>query len=219
VSNPVPKLILHSDQSFTLTGARDAELLKSLSGKKLPKILYVPSAFNARRKAFDETSAYYSKLGFTHVRLFEPEEGAREEHSQALQEADVVHLSGGEVIAFATRLQATGFDELLKAFLNRGGVLLGVSAGAMVMSRSFKTAQLHRERGDFRGLGLIEFEIIPHAIDHFPRQELIQKFAKDNSVPIYAMNDGDIIVVHGRKIRTYGAPLLHGAEFQSGIKG
>jgi dipeptidase E len=213
VSNPVPKLILHSNQSLALTGDRDAELLKSLSGKKLPKILYLPSIRNARRSAFEETMAYYSKLGFTDVQIFEPEEGSREVHSIAMRRADVVHLSGGDVIPFSRRLKETGCDELLKEFLTRGGVVLGVSAGAMILSPSFKTARLYRERGEFCGLGLIDFEIIPHASESFPRQDLIEKFAREEGIPIYAMNDGDIIVVHGKKLRTYGSPILHGSKF------
>lgn len=202
----MPKLILHSDQSLALTGARDAELLRSLSGKKNPRILYLPSARSSRHKPFEEKKTYYSKLGFTDVNLFEPEESSSEEQILAFKNADVIHLSGGEVIAFSHRLRTTGCDELLKSFLNRGGVVLGVSAGAMVLSRSFKTASLLRTRGEFLGLGLVDFEIIPHAHEHFPRQDLLEKFAIEKAISIYAMNDGDIVVVHGKKIRTYGTP-------------
>lgn len=211
MSNPVPKLILHSDQSAALTGARDAELLRSLSGRKNPKILYLPSVRHSRQKAFDEKRDYYSKLGFTDVKLFEPEEESSDARVAAFRHADVVHLSGGEVIPFASRIRMTGCDDLLRSFLNRGGVVLGVSAGAMILSQTFKTATLFREHGDFFGLGIVDFEIIPHANEHFPRPDLIEKFAKDKSIAIYAMNDGDIVVVHGRKIRTYGLPILHGA--------
>lgn len=212
MANPVPKLILHSDQSLTQTGNRDAELLRSLSGKKNPRILYLPSAFNSRQKAFDEKKTYYSKLGFTNVNLFEPEENTLEEGNLAFNDADVVHLSGGEVIPFANRLRMTGCDELLKSFLDRGGVILGVSAGAMILSKTFKTASLYRERGEFFGLGIVDFEIVPHSNEHFPRQDLIGKFAKDKGIQIYAMNDGDIVVVHGKKVRTYGSPTLHGTD-------
>jgi peptidase E len=69
---------------------------------------------------------------------------------------------------------------------------------------------LFRERGEFFGLGIIDFEIIPHAGEHFPRRDLIDKFARDKEVSICAMNDGDIVVVHGRKIRTHGSPTFHG---------
>lgn len=212
MSIAVPKLILHSDQSVSQTGYRDSELLRSLSGKKNPKILYLPSTLNSRIKVFEEKKSYYSKLGFANVNLFEPEEHSLKESALAFDDSDVIHLSGGEVIPFTNRLRMTGCDELLKSFLNRGGVVLGVSAGAMILSKTFKTASLYRERGEFFGLGIIDFEIIPHANEHFPRQDLIGKFAKEKSIQIYAMNDGDIVVVHGKKVRTHGSPTLHGKE-------
>lgn len=124
------------------------------------------------------------------------------------------HLSGGDVVAFANRLRVTGCDEFLKMFLNRCGVVLGVCAGAMIVSRTFKTASLFRERSEFFELGILEFEILSHAGEHFPRRDLIDKFAKDKEVTIYAMKDGDIFAVHGRKIRTHGSPTSHGSTSQ-----
>lgn len=206
MSNPVPKLILHSDQTLNLTGARDAELLKSLSGKKNPRIIYIPSATNARLKNFDEKKSYYEKIGFSDFVLVEPETSTVQQLSSVFQTADVIHLSGGEVIPFSQRLRATGCDPLIKDFLQRGGVVLGVSAGAMILGSSFKSSTLFKERGEFLGLGLFDFEIIPHANEHFPRVDVIEQFASKNKLAIYAMNDGDIVVVHGQKRRTYGTP-------------
>lgn len=189
------------------TGEQDSGLLRALTGKKNPRILYVPSVRKARGKVFEETKSYYTKLGFTEVDLLEPEELSIQGCRTALSAADVVHLSGGEVIAFALRLKQTGCDVLVREFVHRGGVVLGVSAGAMILSSSFKTATLFRERGEFFGLGIIDFEIVPHAEEHFPCRDLLEKFASEKSVSLYAMNDGDIVVVHGKKIRTYGTPV------------
>lgn len=206
MSNPVPKLILHSDQTLKLTGARDAELLKSLTGKKNPKIIYIPSATNARLKNFDEKKSYYEKIGFSDFVLFEPESSPVQQRSSVFETADLIHLSGGEVIPFAQRLRTTGCDQLIKDFLQRGGVVLGVSAGAMILGSSFKSSTLFKERGEFLGLGLFDFEIVPHLDEHFPRVDVIEQFASKNKIAIYAMNDGDIVVVHGKKRRTYGTP-------------
>jgi dipeptidase E len=204
LSNPTPKLILHSDQSVDSTGARDAELLRSLSGKKNPKIVYLGSTSNARRKVFDDCKKYYEKIGLPDVQLFEPEQANSDEKSIAFKNTDVVHLSGGEVIPFADRLRATGCDHLLKDFVQRGGVVVGVSAGAMILGRTFKTSAIFKENGFFIGLGLYDFEIIPHASEMFPRNDAVKIFAEKNNVNIYTLNDGDILVIHGKKIKTLG---------------
>ncbi|MBM3383349.1 MAG: hypothetical protein FJY29_13065 [Betaproteobacteria bacterium] len=204
LSNPIPKLVLHSDQTFELTGARDAELLRSLSGKKNPKIVYLGSTSNARRKVFDDCRKYYEKIGFTDVQLLEPEQANNDEKSIAFKNSDVVHLSGGEVIPFAERLRATGCDHLLKEFVQRGGVVIGVSAGAMILGSTFKTSALFREKGFFVGLGLYDFEIIPHASEMFPKKDAVKNFAEKNKVNIYTLNDGDVLVVQGKKIKVMG---------------
>lgn len=128
-----------------------------------------------------------------------------QERASALRNADIVHLSGGEVIPFAARLRASGCDLLLKHFLARGGVVLGVSASAMVLGKTFKSASLYKERGHFWGLNIFEFEIIPHAAETFQKPNLSTNFASRSKIEIYALNDGDIIVLNGKKIRTYGS--------------
>ena len=90
-------------------------------------------------------------------------------------------------------MRSTGCDQLLRKFLERGGVVLGVSAGAMILSRTFKSASLFKERGEFFGLGLFDFEIIPHASENFPRPDLLQTFAQKNKLSVYVMNDGDVV--------------------------
>lgn len=55
MSNPVPKIILHSDQTLPLTGTRDAELLRSLSGKKIPEspispLLLIPDGSTSKKR-------------------------------------------------------------------------------------------------------------------------------------------------------------------------
>lgn len=205
MSNPIPKIILHSDQSLALTGQRDTEIIRSLSGKRNPRILYLPSASNSRQKVFDEKKAYYERIGFSNVELFEPENMSLEKRQLILETADVVHLSGGEIIPFAQRIRETSCDQLLKTFLQRGGVVVGVSAGAMVLGSTFKSASLFKERGQFHGVGLYDFEIIPHANEIFQRNDLLKAFSNQHKINVYAMNDGGIIVIHGKKIKINGA--------------
>jgi dipeptidase E len=202
----MPKLILHSDQSHETTGELDAKLLVSLTGKRLPCIGYIPSVSDSRRKYFSEKERYYKKLGFSSLKYFDPDETNSEEEVHAFFECDVIHLSGGDVCPFMQRLRRTGCDRRLIEFANRGGVILGVSAGAMILGKTFLSASLFGEKGSFDGLGLFDFEIVPHVSEHFPRFDLLRSFAVKNRKSVYALNDGDVVVVSGAKVKTYGAP-------------
>lgn len=200
------KIILHSDQSLDKTGALDAKLLVSLTGKRSPRIGYIPSRPDQRRKTFAEQQRYYEKIGFGSLQYFEPEERSSAEEIQAFFASDVIHLSGGAVSPFMARLRATGCEGHLRDFAQRGGVLLGVSAGAMLLGTTFQSASLFGEKGSFDGLGLFDFEIVPHVAEHFPRLDLLRSFAVKIKKTVYALNDGDVVVVSGAKIKTYGAP-------------
>jgi dipeptidase E len=203
-----PKLILHSDQSAALTATRDRDLLHSLTGRKAPRVTYIPSSPDRRRRAFQTVADYYEKIGCSEVIYFDPEETADPAEVSAAFTRDVVHLSGGEVVTFRRRLSSSGCDEKLRDFSRRGGVIVGVSAGAMLLGRTFRTASLFGEKGDFTGLGFFDFELVPHVAEHFPKLDLLQVFARKHQTPLYALNDGDVLVVQGNKIRIHGQGVL-----------
>lgn len=200
------KIILHSDQSIDKTGSLDTKLICSLTGKRSPRIGYIPSCPDPRRKYFHEKKRYYEKIGFSGLTYFDPEEDYSEKDRLLFFQSDVIHLAGGEVCSFMTRLRRTGCDEHLLAFTARGGVLLGVSAGAMLLGRTFNAVHLFGERGATQGLGLFEFEIVPHVSEYFPNLTMLREFAKKNRKTLFALNDGDVIVVSSAKIKTYGSP-------------
>jgi peptidase E len=67
---------------------------------------------------------------------------------------------------------------------------------------------LFGEKGDFTGLGFFDFELVPHVAEHFPKLDLLQVFARKHQTPLYALNDGDVLVVQGNKIRIHGQGVL-----------
>lgn len=210
MQEPVPtsfRLILHSDQSFERTGEIDSQLIRSLSGKRHPRLLYIPSVADPRRKYFSEKARYYEKIGFASCEYFDPQEEQDSARTHEMFKCDVIHLAGGEVCRFMERLVSSGVCERLKDFAVRGGVIVGVSAGAMLLGRTFMGAILFGERGLTDGLGLFDFEIIPHVNERFPRLDILQAFANKTRKTLYALNDGDVVVISGRKIRTFGTPV------------
>ncbi len=210
MSSVHPKLILHSDQSVKLTSELDKEILLSMTGKRRPKITYIPSVPDPYRRYFLKKLEYYTKIGFPDVVYFDPEESCSQRDIESVFSADVVHLSGGEVTSFCNRLRFTQCDRHLQTFAARGGVILGVSAGAMLLGKTFQSASLFGERGCFEGLGFFDFEIVPHASEMFPRLDLLEKFARTHNKPVYVLNDGDVVLITGKKIKTRGNVVVLG---------
>lgn len=197
------KLILHSDQSLKLTGQRDQELLRQWTGKKAPTIGYIPAAPDPRRRYADEKAAYYDALGLGPLQVLDPEGDLSESDLAAFFKVDVIHLGSGLVAPFAARLQKSGLDQRLVDYASRK-VLLGVSAGAMVMGKTFYSAQLCGEKHsdtDWRGLGLVDFEVLPHWDEVFVSQDPIAAFASKRNITIHSLKDGDRVLVSGNKVR------------------
>jgi dipeptidase E len=210
------KFILHSDQSIKLTADLDVHLIKSMTGKKNPKIGYIPAALDLRRKHFEEKVKYYSKIGFIDVAFLEPTELESDHACEEFFSRDLVHLSGGSVTEFRDRLLFSGLDLKISSFLKRGGVLLGVSAGAMVLQKSFGLAKFLGEKGNLNGLGFFDFEVSPHTNEYFPDPKLLEDYSLKSKCRIYALNDGDAITVHdsrnGQKVKMYGKARKIGSE-------
>lgn len=53
-----------------------------------------------------------------------------------LQQFDVVYLCGGNTTYLLERINATGFDKTLTAYIQEGGAVIGVSAGSLIFSNN-----------------------------------------------------------------------------------
>lgn len=198
------KFILHSDQSLQLTADIDRELIHSLTGKRCPTLGYIPSYPDPRRRHFSEKSTYYEKLGYKNIAFLDPYEPLVPEELAEFFARDVIHLPGGDVGFFLSALTTSGLDQCLQKFSARGGLIIGVSAGAMLLSKTLEVAQLLGEKKKLVGLGFFDFEICPHANEYFPSSAVIEAFAKKAKKTVYLLNDGDALKVTSKKITSYG---------------
>jgi cyanophycinase len=111
----------------------------SLAGGKEGRLVLIPTA-SPRSDQGDYTpwlprwQAYpWRELHTVHLRDREDAEYSRE--IDLLQSATAVWLAGGDQSRLSERMAGTRFERELKAFLDRGGVLGGTSAGAAICSK------------------------------------------------------------------------------------
>ena len=110
----------------------------------------------------------------------------------AVQEADALLVSGGDVLYLSRWMRESGLAALLPSLPET--VYVGVSAGSMV------TAPIFGETYDdpktpfviAKGLGLVDFALLPH-LDHQDHPESsmanVERMAIDVPVPLYAIDD------------------------------
>jgi dipeptidase E len=117
-----------------------------------------------------------------------------------LLDCDAIHLSGGDTAAFLLRLRKNGMLERLRAWAEAGGLLIGASAGAILMTPTIAVDALYDEGQansiqDSEALALLPFEFFPH-LQAKPRYLAdLKEYSTRTPRPIIACPDGDGIVV------------------------
>lgn len=204
------KLVLYSDQVIDENRKVDDELLK-LFNKTSPSIAYIPSCSDLTRKYFKEKIDYYKALGIVDLKYFDLDEEYDESRVKEIFTYDAIHLSGGNTFYFLHLLRKRGLIDLLQDYVKEGGILIGISAGSIMMSKDISVAGLG-ERGDCNNigiedksaLGLVDFEFAPHWDGNTEYIILLSKYAKDKNKVVYACKDGDGIVIDGNDIKLIG---------------
>ena len=122
------KLVLYSDQISPATDAIDERLARMLPQREAV-IGYLPSTPDPERIFYNERVAYYERLNLK-LKYFDPEMDFVEDDLKMLRQCDAIHLSGGNTYDFMHWLSQKGLISELQTYVRKGGVLIGVSAGA-----------------------------------------------------------------------------------------
>ncbi|MGF6765992.1 dipeptidase E [Paraburkholderia sp. GAS33] len=200
------KLALYSDQDFPANEEMDARLLRLIGGSR-PKIGYIAATSDPERIYFRRKADYYAGIGANLVAYVGPGQDTSEAEWSTLLSCDAIHLSGGNTFSFLSWLQRRSALPVLTRYVSEGGVLIGVSAGAILMTPSVDSALLcgdvrDEQLEDDAGLRLVDFHFWPH----FNSESVTQKQSKlSSTIPdLYACPDGSGIVIDGNEVELFG---------------
>jgi len=206
------KLILLSDQTAGKTKVEETAF--KLFGLDKPKITYIPSQSDPTRKYFSQKVEWYKKLGVTDLLYFDIDKEYDKSKTDELLKTDAIFLSGGNTYYFLNSLKKRNLIPVLRGYVEKGGVLIGVSAGSMIMSKTIRVTTIDTDMGgdqntvnlkDFSSLGLVDFEFFPHFDEN--NGELVkrlQEYSKRSNSVIYVCRDGDGIIVNGESVQFIG---------------
>ncbi len=128
---------------------------------------------------------------------------------ESLFTCDAIHLSGGSTYYFLYWLQQRGLIERLQHYAQHQGVLIGISAGAIIMTPEIASAQLcgdvpYAPLSNQQELDLVEFAFVPHVQDTLENYARMQTYANRQQRVLYGCHDGDGIVVVGEVVTLVG---------------
>ena len=147
----------------------DREIVR-LSGKKHPKLLFIPTASDDDPRYSEYMRKLYGarlKCLFDELLLFRARPSAADIRKK-IASADIIYVGGGNTLRMMRLWRRLGVDRLLKAAYKKGTVMCGVSAGSICWfasghsdSMSFYNPKQWKYV-NVRGLGCIPAIHCPH---------------------------------------------------------
>jgi dipeptidase E len=110
----------------------------------------------------------YKSVGYEVDHYLDFEEGYSDESFEKALSYPFIHLSGGNTFRFLKSIQDRGAESRLAEYARNGGILIGVSAGAMILTPSIESAYICGDENtvglsNLKGLELVSFLFDPHS--------------------------------------------------------
>jgi len=199
-------IVLLSD-TVSLNPALAATLRREVCRRKRSVAYISSSPQRYPRKWFEATVNEYARIDpnieVAYFDLAEPYQSL-----SRIREFGTIHLSGGNTFEFLDSLRQRGFSRILKSHLLNGGLIVGVSAGGIVLTPVVTTAYIAGDAHDGDpqkiGLGFAQFEFLPHFYGSESEMEAIRKYSLKTPNDIYACDDQSGVVLHQGRVNLYG---------------
>jgi dipeptidase E len=215
------KLVLYSGGDDNDNLVLDKELVK-LSNKSNPTITFIPSSSYFIESEFLEFASQFQKYRVNRLINFPVDVEFSEVLKKEVLKSDIIYLGGGNTFYFLKHLRQSNMMQDLKDFVSRGGILAGLSAGAILMTPTIGLAgEPHFDRDDnddnmknLKSLGLLKFEFFPHYKNSMRYDKALKNYSLRSKRRVYASADGCGIIVDGENIKFIGKTFL----FHDGVK-
>jgi dipeptidase E len=218
------KLVLYSGYDED-NDSLDREVVRLIQ-KPNPTVTFIPSAHYVPEYEYRYFCDTFSDYGINNIQVFNVDQPYSASQAAQILKSDMIYLSGGNTFYFLKALRSHGFDVDLVRYVQRGGVLSGLSAGAIVMTKTIETASYPRFDRDenlvglpqtqWSALGLCNFDFFPHYDAEPEYAKELLKASKKLTRPIYGVADGGGIVVQESRLSFFGDVWCYvsGREFK-----
>jgi dipeptidase E len=205
------KLFLYAGGDAKENRAMDLRLM-SMCGISSPRMAYVPYSYYESEVHFRDFVAQYRPYGVERFLQFPVDVPVGQALKHEAFSCEVIHLSGGNTFYFLNSLRKSGLIGEFKRFVSRGGILTGLSAGAILMTPDIHTASFPKfDRDDndegiknLKALGLVNFHFFPHYRNSRRYDDELRRFSRRAKGPLYACPDGTGIVVTDNEVAFVG---------------
>jgi dipeptidase E len=178
------------------------------------KILFVPYALRDWDSYAAKTRERYAKMNIDAAPLH-----AFGDPKQAVQEAQAIHIGGGNTFRLLKTLYDEDLLEVIRARVRQGMPYVGASAGTNVATVSIQTTNDMPivYPPSFDALNLVPFNINPHYVDADPnsahqgetREQRINEFHEMNDTAVVGLREGAMLRIENGHVTLRG---INGAK-------
>lgn len=187
--------------------------------KKGAKIIFIPFAVKEIEKRESRVNAISNALK-EHKEFFffvlNEDKQTKEEMIKEVNEGDALFILGGDPILLLNEIKRLGLKDTI---INFEGVLIGYSAGAMILSEKLIIPggmdKNYPNSKILEGVGEFDFSIVPH---YTPESNSILKELSKNK-EIYAIPDKSALIIkNGGRIKKIGKVYSFKGNMQTTLK-
>lgn len=183
-----------------------------LIGKKNPVVAFIPSSSYLSDQEFKSFVRHYSRYRITRFIHFPVDVPFDKIMFQEVMRSDAIHMAGGNTFYFLNTLRKAKLLKEFRSFAERGGVLTGLSAGAIMMTENIEMAaypEFDRDENsvgltNLSSLNLVDFLFFPHFKNSARYDVVFKRYTRQKPKTIYACPDGSGIVVKGNELTFVG---------------
>ena len=217
-SKPVPRILINGGGFDTPWIAE----LARLTGKRRPKLLYLPTAAGDRD---DACVTWFQRCAPLDVeasvqKMFIDSLTQTRSWAEVILGADGIVCSGGNTLNQQAIWRAQGIDVLLRKAWRQGIVLGGASAGALCWFESGSTDSRPQQLSIVQGLGLLPGSHCPHYDSEPGRRPQYQALIANAELPAgHACDEGAGLLFEGRRVARVLSVAAKAQVYRVGLKG
>lgn len=214
-------LVLYSGGFGRENKALALEVDALLRKRRNPVVTFVPTCSEDMDPDFRDCKRQLAGVKIRKFHCLPIDQPLTEEQEKTLFSSDGIFLGGGNTFYLLKSLRDRRLLDKFKAFVMRGGLLMGLSAGSIVLTPTVSTASVPSLEADdndvgltnFKALGLVPFEFSPHYEGGRKADSELLEHSRNIRRPIYACADGEGIVVRDGAIHFVGrVTVFHRGE-------
>ena len=183
----------------------DEEIVK-MTEKVNPNFLFIGLASSHADSYYDTMKKIYKDLGCTPVYLKKSNLVNNPDIvKQKIEDADIIYICGGDTVKLLDHVKEYNLEKLLLDAYNKGTVLAGMSAGAILLSnKGFSDSLIAREESDkyefIKGLKFIDLNFCTHYNLDPKKTKDLEEYLSKNNEEVYSLENNTALKIIDDKI-------------------